>query len=70
MLLSCPSIDGEALFEQAIPLTAFVSADGRAEYERLKALGVGVRGEPVNIGTTTVVAFEDSCGNLIQLYEG
>ena len=60
----------KALFEQGIPLTAFASADVRAEYERLKALGVVFRGKPQEIGTTTAVAFEDCCGNLIQLYEG
>jgi catechol 2,3-dioxygenase-like lactoylglutathione lyase family enzyme len=60
----------KALYDQGIPLTAFASADVRAEYERLKALGVVFRGEPVKMGTTTVAAFEDSCGNLIQLYEG
>lgn len=60
----------KALFEQGIPLTAFASADVRAEYERLKALGVVFRGEPTQMGTTVAVAFEDSCGNLIQLYEG
>lgn len=60
----------KALFEQGIPLTAFASSDVRAEYERLKALGVVFRGEPTQMGTTTAVAFEDSCGNLIQLYEG
>ena len=60
----------KALFEQVIPLTAFASADVRAEYERLKALGVVFRGEPTQMGTTVAVAFEDSCGNLIQLYEG
>jgi catechol 2,3-dioxygenase-like lactoylglutathione lyase family enzyme len=60
----------KALYEQGIPLTAFASADVRAEYERLKALGVVFRGEPREMGTTTAVAFEDTCGNLIQLYEG
>lgn len=60
----------KALYEQGIPLTAFASADVRAEYGRLKALGVVFRGEPMEMGTTTAVAFEDGCGNLIQLYEG
>jgi catechol 2,3-dioxygenase-like lactoylglutathione lyase family enzyme len=60
----------KALYEQGIPLTAFASSDVRAEYERLKALGVVFRGEPTQMGTTTAVAFEDTCGNLIQLYEG
>jgi hypothetical protein len=60
----------KALYDQGIPLTAFASADVRAEYARLKALGVVFRGEPMQMGTTTAGAFEDSCGNLIQLYEG
>jgi len=60
----------KALYEQGIPLTAFASGDVRAEYGRLKALGVVFRGEPMQMGTTTAVAFEDGCGNLIQLYEG
>jgi len=60
----------KALYEQGIPLTAFASSNVRAEYERLKALGVVFRGEPTQMGTTTAVAFEDTCGNLIQLYGG
>jgi len=60
----------KALYAQGIPLTAFASADVRAEYERLRTLGVVFRGEPREMGTTTAVAFEDCCGNLIQLYEG
>ena len=59
----------KALFEQGIPLTAFAATDVRAEYERLKALGVAFRGEPTEMGPTVVVAFDDTCGNLIQLYQ-
>jgi hypothetical protein len=43
--------------------------DIQYEYSRLKRLGVVFRGEPKKMGTATVAAFEDTCGNLIQLYQ-
>jgi catechol 2,3-dioxygenase-like lactoylglutathione lyase family enzyme len=58
-----------ALLEQGIPFTAFAVDDIRHEYDRLKRLGVVFRGEPTKMGTTTVAVFEDTCGNLIQLYQ-
>lgn len=59
----------KALFEAGIPATAFVTTDIRADVARLTAAGVVFRGEPVDVGTATVVAFEDTCGNLIQLVQ-
>ncbi len=59
----------KALFEAGIPATAFVTADIRGEYRRLLAAGVVFRGEPATMGDVTVVAFEDTCGNLIQLVQ-
>ena len=59
----------KALFEAGIPATAFISKDIAAEYQRLKALGVRFRGEPVNMGPITAVLFEDGCGNLINLVQ-
>jgi catechol 2,3-dioxygenase-like lactoylglutathione lyase family enzyme len=58
-----------ALYEKGIPFTAFASRDLRAEYERLKAKGVQFRGEPKQIGPVLVATFDDTCGNLIQLFE-
>jgi predicted enzyme related to lactoylglutathione lyase len=58
-----------ALREQGIPLTAFAVADIQEEYSRLKRLGVVFRGQPAKAGTTTGAVFEDTCGNLIQLYQ-
>jgi catechol 2,3-dioxygenase-like lactoylglutathione lyase family enzyme len=58
-----------ALREQGIPLTAFAVDDIQREYDRLKRLGVRFRGEPTKTGPTTVAVFEDTCGNLIQLYQ-
>jgi catechol 2,3-dioxygenase-like lactoylglutathione lyase family enzyme len=59
----------KALREQGIPLTAFAVEDIQKEYERMKKLGVVFRSEPTKMGTTTVAVFDDTCGNLIQLYQ-
>jgi catechol 2,3-dioxygenase-like lactoylglutathione lyase family enzyme len=59
----------EALVRDGIPFTAFEVDDIRAEYERLKELGVEFTMEPTNMGTTTVAILDDTCGNLIQLYQ-
>ena len=58
-----------ALFEQGIPLTAFAVKDIHAEYARLKERGVVFRSEPFAVGPTTIALFEDTCGNLIQIYQ-
>ena len=57
----------KALFDAGIPATAFMSSDINAEYQRLKAKGVNFRGEPTAMGPVTIVLFEDTCGNLINL---
>ena len=59
----------KALYEAGIPATAFSSDDIRAEYERLKERGVVFRGEPTSAGPVTTVLFEDTCGNLINLFQ-
>jgi len=59
----------KALFDAGIPATAFISRDVVAEYERLRSLGVRFRGEPAKMGPVTVVLFEDTCGNLINLVQ-
>ncbi len=59
----------KAIFEQGIPMTAFAVDDIQKEYVRLKNLGVEFSMEPTNMGTTTVAIFEDTCGNLIQIYQ-
>ena len=57
------------LYEAGIPATAFISKDVAKEYEQLKARGVRFRGEPIRMGSVTVVLFEDTCGNLINLVQ-
>ena len=39
------------------------------EYQRLKALGVVFTSKPADAGSAVVAVFEDTCGNLIQIYE-
>ncbi len=59
----------KALYDAGIPATAFMSANIDAEFQRLKARGVRFRGEPTRMGPVTVVLFEDTCGNLINLVQ-
>lgn len=59
----------KALYDAGIPLTAFFSRDIQDEFTRLKKRGVEFRGEPAKMGPVTVVLFEDTCGNLIQLVQ-
>ncbi len=59
----------QALFEAGIPATAFAVEEIQKEYERMKKLGVVFRSEPTKMGPVTIAVFEDTCGNLIQLYQ-
>jgi len=59
-----------AIFEAGIPLTAFAVENVQEEYQRMKKLGVIFRMEPTDMGMTTIAVFEDTCGNLIQIYQG
>lgn len=58
-----------SIFEQGIPLTAFEVGDIHGEYERLKKLGVTFTLEPTPAGQVIMAVFDDTCGNLIQLYQ-
>ena len=59
----------ESLVKDGIPFTAFQVDEIQREYARLKKLGVEFTMEPTNMGMTTVAVFNDTCGNLIQLYQ-
>jgi catechol 2,3-dioxygenase-like lactoylglutathione lyase family enzyme len=59
----------QALMKDGIPYTAFEVQNVQKEYERLKALSVEFTMEPTNMGTTTVAILDDTCGNLIQVYQ-
>ncbi|AOP35119.1 glyoxalase [Leptospira tipperaryensis] len=59
----------EGVYKANLPMIVFGVKDIHKEYERLKSLGVVFRKEPTksDIGTETV--FEDTCGNLIQIFQ-
>lgn len=57
----------EALVSDGIPFTSFAVDDVRAEFARLRALGVRFSQEPVAMGPVTTAVFDDTCGNLIQI---
>ncbi len=59
----------ESLVKDGIPFTQFQVDDVHAEYERLKDLGVLFTIEPTDMGMTTAAIFDDTCGNLIQIYQ-
>ena len=59
----------KAIFEQGIPHTAFAVDDIHKEYERLKDRGVVFTMEPTESGPAILAIFNDTCGNLIQLYQ-
>lgn len=59
----------KALFDAGIPWTAFAVDDVQDEYDRLVALGVRFMTPPTEAGPTTIAILDDTCGNLIQLFE-
>ena len=59
----------EALVQDGIPFTAFEVNNIQDEYARLKKLGVSFAMEPTNMGMTTIAILDDTCGNLIQIYQ-
>jgi catechol 2,3-dioxygenase-like lactoylglutathione lyase family enzyme len=59
----------KALVADGIPLTSFAVDDVRAEFERLRALGVRFHKEPTEMGPVTIAIFDDTCGNLIQIHQ-
>jgi catechol 2,3-dioxygenase-like lactoylglutathione lyase family enzyme len=58
-----------ALVEAGIPATAFAVDDIQQEYARLRALGVEFTSEPTDAGPVIAAVFNDTVGNLIQIYQ-
>jgi catechol 2,3-dioxygenase-like lactoylglutathione lyase family enzyme len=56
-----------ALVDDGIPYTSFAVDDVKAEYDRLRALGVRFTQEPLEMPTVTTAVLDDTCGNLIQI---
>jgi catechol 2,3-dioxygenase-like lactoylglutathione lyase family enzyme len=59
----------ESLVKDGIPFTAFEVDDVQSEYHRLKDLGVEFTMEPTDMGMSIVAILDDTCGNLIQIYQ-
>lgn len=59
----------EALVADGIPYTSFAVDDVKAEYERLRGLGVRFTQEPADMGPVTTAVLDDTCGNLIQIMQ-
>jgi predicted enzyme related to lactoylglutathione lyase len=59
----------EAVYQAGIPATTFATDDIHKEYRRLTELGVKFTGEPAPTGAVTGAVFDDTCGNLIGLFQ-
>jgi catechol 2,3-dioxygenase-like lactoylglutathione lyase family enzyme len=59
----------KALREAGVPWTAFAVDDLDAQHARLRALGVRFVSEPSTAGDVRQAVLDDTCGNLIQLYQ-
>ena len=59
----------EALVADGIPFTAFEVDDIQREHERLSNLGVKFTSEPIEMGQVMTAILDDTCGNLIMIYE-
>jgi len=57
----------QALYEAGIPATQFMVDDLAREHARMKALGVAFKSDPMDVGPAVIAAFDDTCGNWIQL---
>ncbi len=59
----------KALHSDGIPVTGFEVDDIAAETDRLKGRGVKFTTEPMDVGEAILAVFDDTCGNLIQIYQ-
>ncbi|MDH3439722.1 MAG: VOC family protein [Gammaproteobacteria bacterium] len=58
-----------ALYADGIPTASFEVSDVDTEFSRLKEQGVQFTTEPTPVGDSKIAMFDDTCGNLVQLYE-
>ena len=59
----------QAVYQAGIPATTFATDDIHKEYRRLTELGVVFTGEPAQTGAVIGAVFDDTCGNLIGLFQ-
>ena len=59
----------QGLYESGTALTSFAVDDIESEVSRLKGLGVKFTMEPTDVGAAVLAVLDDTCGNLIQIYQ-
>lgn len=59
----------QKLYESGIPVTAFQVDDIQKEYNEMKEKGVEFKSEPAEFDNSLHVMFDDTCGNLVQMYQ-
>ena len=59
----------KSIYEQGLPATIFEVDDIRKEYERLISKKVKFTQKPTQSGDVIIAVFDDTCGNLIQIYQ-
>ena len=59
----------KALFEQHQPAAMFNSDDVKGDYARIKARGGEFTMPPTDVPGSTIAMLDDTCGNLIQLFQ-
>jgi catechol 2,3-dioxygenase-like lactoylglutathione lyase family enzyme len=59
----------QSLVADGIPAASFEVDDIQREYERLTGLGIRFTARPTRAGPITTAVLDDTCGNLIQLYQ-
>lgn len=59
----------KALYQSGVPFTAFAVDDIQKEYERMKRLAVTFKAPPTKSGPATIAVLDDTCGNLIQIFQ-
>jgi hypothetical protein len=59
----------EAMYNTGLPVIVFGVEDIQKGYEGMKKRGVAFRKEPTKTEYGIEAVFEDTCGNLIQLYQ-
>ena len=57
------------MFAQGIPLVSFAVKDVEKEYQRLVKKGVVFQATPKKSGAVTTAVFDDTCGNLVQIFQ-
>lgn len=59
----------KAMYDEGVPASMFAVSDIQQEYKRMKILGVTFRSAPTAMGPVIAAVLDDTCGNLIQLYQ-